>query len=144
MDDLQNQISDIAIEVFVDERSVIPGQALRIEISKAIMNCDLFVVLWSRNAEASEWVSQEIGVAHAHHKNILPLVLSEGLQLPGFIQELKYLPVWKDRQKSLVEARDIVLKLFQEKKEKTQRQKRKDNLVLIGLGAFLLWAFSQE
>jgi len=40
-------------------------------------------LLWSKNAQASEWVSQEIGTAHGSQKPILPFVLEQGLALPG-------------------------------------------------------------
>ncbi len=92
VNELQQSLDGTGVEVFVAEHSVLPSEHLSAKISSAISACDLFVLLWSENAKASEWVSQEIGKAHSLHKKILPLVLTEGLNLPGFISNLKYLP----------------------------------------------------
>jgi len=48
----------------------------------AIQACDLFILLWSKNAPASEWVPQEIGIDHASQRNILPFVLEPGRRSP--------------------------------------------------------------
>lgn len=50
------------VDCFVSEYAVTPGAPLAPTIKNVIVTCDLFVVLWSRNALASEWVSQEIGM----------------------------------------------------------------------------------
>ena len=81
---LKNQLKGTSIEIFVAEHSISPSQELAPTISRSISDCDLFVVLWSKNAQDSEWVSQEIGKAHALNKTILPLVLNKGLKLPGY------------------------------------------------------------
>ena len=97
------------VEVFVAEHSVSPGEHLSAKISSAISACDLFVLLWSANAKASEWVPQEIGKAHSLNKQILPLVLAEGLHLPGFMSDLKYLAMYDNPESSLEEAKTIVI-----------------------------------
>jgi hypothetical protein len=74
------------VECFVSEYAVAPGAPIATITKGAILGCDLFVLLWSKNAMASEWVSQEIGIAHGNHKPILPFVLEQGLALPGFIK----------------------------------------------------------
>jgi hypothetical protein len=114
---LQQQLRDTPIGVFVAEYSVLPGEELAPRIAKEIQECDLFVFLWSGSAKSSDWVSQEIGRACALDKQILPLVLSESTQLPGFIQGLKYLPVHKDPQGSLQQARSLILAAYQKKKD---------------------------
>jgi hypothetical protein len=85
------------VECFVSEYAVTPGAPLAPTIKNAIQTCDLFVVLWSKNALASEWVSQEIGIAHGGQKPILPFVLEKNLQLPGFIKELRYVAAFQDQ-----------------------------------------------
>lgn len=144
---LQQQLQGTSIEVFVAEHSVRPSEELAPRIASAIAGCDLFVLLWSENAKASEWVPQEIGRATALGKTILPLVLSNTVALPGFIQNLKYLPVHKDPSGSLQKARSMILEEYEKKaatdaaaaKEKSE----KDVLALMGIGAVLLWAFSK-
>jgi hypothetical protein len=144
---LRQQLKATPIEIFIAEHSVAPSQELAPTISNAIGACDLFVLLWSTNAKESEWVSQEIGRASALGKPILPLVLSEGIALPGFIQGLKYLPIHKDPSGSLSAARLLIHAEYQKKEQllasQAKEKKDKEALALMGIGAFLLWAFSK-
>lgn len=145
---LRRQLMGTPIDVFVAEHSVRPSENLGEKISKAIEECDLFVVLWSNNAKDSGWVSQEIGRAGALNKTILPLVLTEGLSLPGFISNIKYLPVYKEPSNATLEAREIIVNSYNQKAQmlaQVEAKKQKDNesLALLGIGAFLLWAFSK-
>lgn len=147
---LRQQLKGTPIEVFVAEHSVLPSQDIGATISQAIAECDLFVVLWSQNAQDSEWVSQEIGRASALNKTILPLVLTEGISLPGFINNLKYLPVYNDPEAALAKARELIVGSYNQKdlmlaqqEEKKQKDKDREALALMGIGAFLLWAFSK-
>jgi hypothetical protein len=147
VDLLRQQLQGTSIEVFVAEHSVQPSEELAPKIAAAIANCDLFVLLWSENAKSSEWVPQEIGRATALGKTILPLVLSDTVTLPGFIRSLKYLPVHKDPSASLQSARTIILEAYEKKTKMlataAKEQSEKDALALVGIGAFLLWAFSK-
>ena len=142
---LQRQLSDSPVEVFVAENSVAPSQELGSTISQAIEQCDLFILVWSKNAQESTWVSQEVGRAGALKKKILPLVLTEGMQLPGFIQNLKYLSVHNEPEKALAQARQIVVGAYEEKVklESAHAQAEKDKLALLAIGALLFWAFSK-
>lgn len=145
---LRNQLKATPIEVFVAEHSVNPSQELAPAIASAINACDLFVLLWSENAKESEWVSQEIGRASALGKPILPLVLSEGIALPGFIKGLKYLPIHADPDKSLTTACKQILDEYKKKEQLLASQaqahaKEKEMLALMGIGAFLLWAINK-
>ena len=145
---LKQQLAGTTIEVFIAEHSVKPSEDLAEKISSAIEACDLFVVLWSNNAEASGWVSQEVGRAGALKKIILPLVLTEGLSLPGFISNLKYIPVYKNPVASISQAREVILNSYNNKfnvlaQIEAKKQKDKESLTLMGIGAFLLWAMSK-
>ncbi len=144
---LQEQLINTGINVFVAEHSIHAGEHLAPKIVDAIQKCDLFIVLWSQNAKDSEWVAQEIGQAGALRKSILPLVLTEGLSLPGFIKDLKYLPVFVNKQAAVLQAREVILNAYQEKRKaivKKQEEEQKSAVAALGIGAFLLWAFSQK
>lgn len=143
--ELQQSLVGTGVEVFVAEHAVLPSEHLSEKISSEIAGCDLFVLLWSENAKASEWVSQEIGKAHSLNKQILPLVLTEGLNLPGFISGLKYLPVFRDPQAAMVQAQGLILKHFQAKQAVVARQREEENTRnLLVLGGLALWLFSQK
>ena len=98
------------VECFVSEYAVTPGAPLAPTIKTSILACDLFVVLWSKNALASEWVSQEIGIAHGCQKAILPFVLEPGLSLPGFIKELRYVAAFQNPQQAMYSLRETVIR----------------------------------
>ncbi len=145
VEELKNSLVGSGINVFVAEHSVLASETLSDKISTAIAACDLVILLWSSNAKASEWVSQEIGKAHSLHKTILPLVLEDGLHLPGFISGLKYLPVFKDRQTAMSQAHAFVMEQLQAKqvvaRRKEEEEKTRNFLVVGGL---LFWLFSQK
>lgn len=146
---LRQQLQGTPISVFVAEHSVQPSEELAPKISSAISECDLFVLLWSPNAKDSDWVPQEIGRATALKKSILPLVLTENITLPGFLQGLKYLAIYANPTESLAKAREIILDAYNTKTKhelqlREQKEKKdKDALALMGIGAFLLWVFGK-
>lgn len=142
--ELQQSLVGTAVEVFVAEHSVIPSELLSEKISAAIVDCDLFVLLWSAKAKASDWVPQEIGKAHSLQKTILPLVLDEGLDLPGFISGLKYLPVYLDPQASMAQVQEFVLKKFQAKQDAIRLKEQENTRNFLVLGGLILWLFNQK
>jgi len=130
-------LSNPSVEVFIAEYAVGPGSPLNDTVVSAIQTCDLFVLLWSRNSKSSEYVPQEIGVARGVGKTILPIVLEDHLELPGFIKELKYLPAFRNPAESLIW-------LQQEIFARADQQQRKDALVFLGIAVALVWLFSQK
>jgi hypothetical protein len=120
------------IEVFVADYSVPPGQPLAQSIVAGIVQCDVFVLLWSNNSVSSEWVPQEIGIAKAHNKKVIPIVLNHGLTPPGFIRELKYLDVPRNPEAAFLWLRDNMIA------NAAQKQQQEQTAWLV-LGGALLW-----
>lgn len=144
---LKESLKDSGVEVFVAHDSVKPSGKLSEEISAAITSCDLFVLVWSENAKNSDWVPQEIGKAHQMHKKILPIVLTQGLNLPGFITDLKYLDAFRDKPRAIASIREQILEGFREKQRKVAEAKQKEQdanaKALLAIGGFALWLFSR-
>lgn len=113
-------------------------------ISSAIAACDLFIVLWSSQAKASDWEPQEIGKAHSLGKTIYPLVLDEGLDLPGFINGLKYIPVFKDPIAAIAQTQKFVIDSFQAKQAAMKQKEQSDARSLLVLGGLMFWLFNQK
>lgn len=124
-------------EVFAAEYSVIPSQALNENIIQAVKHCDLFVLLWSHDARASDYVPQEIGLAVASNKVILPVVMEDNLPVPGFISHIKYLPAHKNWDGSFVWLNQFV----KDNASKLQDQKKMAALVAMLIGG--IWLFGQ-
>lgn len=134
---LRSWVDSAGAQSFLAEYSLAPGQPVGAEIMAAIKACDLFLLLWSQNARDSEWVPQEIGIARGAGKPILPVVLQQGIQPPGFISDLKYLAVYKDPT--------AAVQWLYEHVASRVKQKETDAMVLVGvIGAvFLLLAASK-
>lgn len=62
-------------DVWLDERSLGPGDYFSDKIQKAIDRCLAFVVIMSPRAVKSEWVKRELARAQQKHKPVLPVLL---------------------------------------------------------------------
>ena len=60
---------------WVDVEGLGAGTHWRTRLEKQIVSCDAYLVLISRNSEASKWVKEELDVAQACNKPIFPLRL---------------------------------------------------------------------
>lgn len=123
-------------EVYVAEYSLEPGSDVRNEVLSRIRHCDLFLLLWSRHAEESEWVSQEVGAAQGTGRLTIPVLLDDTVKPPGFLRGLKCVPAFRDLARALAWLQENVAARATKKKQGT--------LALVGLGAFLLWVAAQE
>lgn len=115
------------VNVFIAEYSVPASVPLNAVIEMELRGCDLFVLLWSQNSKASDYVPQEIGIARGCNKVILPIVLEEDLAVPGFISDLKYLPAYRDYAQALSWLQSFV------HQNAAQQQQRTALLVLSAL-----------
>jgi hypothetical protein len=69
------------IDVFLADESVVAGERLSEKIHRAIAACDKFILMWSKRADQSRWVHQEIGAAINLGKTIVAIVLDGTLCL---------------------------------------------------------------
>ena len=88
------------------------------------------------NSRTSDWVQQEIGIAKGNDRQIIPVVLTPGLQPPAFISDLKFLDVTRNPEAAFTWLRDNVVARASEKD-------KKDGVALLALGGALLWLFSR-
>ena len=137
VDFVQSMLGGTTIQVFVAQYSVTPGQPLSVPIVDAIKQCDLFLLLWSKNSKASDWVPQEIGIAKAANRKIMPVLLNSGLALPGFISDLKYLDVPKDPRAAFTWLRDNIFAQANEKQNQ-------EAIAWLAIGGALLWLLSKK
>lgn len=136
---LKNLLVPHGIDTFVAEDSLLPGASVSAELKTRIKSCDLFLLLWSRNSRASSWVQQEVGAAVSSDKAVIPIVLEPGLDLPGFLGDMKYLAAFKDYKQSFCW-------LEQEAVRRAKNKNLRDAaLITLGVvGAFVLLAGSGE
>ena len=134
---IKKSLEEVGSAVYVAEINLNPGQDLAVTIVSEIKQCDLFILLWSSHAKYSNWVPQEIGIAKGLAKPIIPIMLHKNLELPGFLGGTKYLPLYKSPEKNL---KWLVKNVF----DRSQKKKRSDGLLWLGLGAILIGLLSSE
>lgn len=134
---VQRVLADASIQVFIAEHTVHPGDSLAAKITTAIESCDLFILLWSRGSKESAWVEQEVGMALGRKKPVLPILLTHGLELPGFLMGIKYLRAHQDVEKALAWLKQNVY-------ERAQAKQGSEGLAWLGVGAAVLLILSSE
>lgn len=85
----------------------------------------------------SEWVPQENGVARGVDKTKLPIVLEDDLNLSAFIRDMKYLAVYRNPAECHLWFQGNIL-------ARAQRQQQTTSLVLLELGAALIFLLGQK
>lgn len=87
---LQRDLQNDGVEVFVDYAELKGGDSLPARISKALDWCDTLVLLWSKDAAQSRWVAREWECAEQLEKCIIPCKL-DGTVLPALLRSRLYL-----------------------------------------------------
>src|ERR1044071_9447127 len=78
------------IDVWLDHSKIRVGVLLRNELQSAIKKSRVIVLLWSKSAASSRWVSAEILTAFHSRRFIIPCVLDKA-RLPLFLSKGVYL-----------------------------------------------------
>jgi TIR domain len=71
---VQRQIEALGITVYLAEHDPKPGTSIAAKVERALERCHVVVVLITTNSVNSAYVQQEVGLARAHGKPILPIV----------------------------------------------------------------------
>ncbi len=131
-----NLLSTIrGVRVFFAERSILPGSVISQTITANIKNADVFLVFFSESAAQSSYVQQEIGVAKANNKMIIPILL-DSTQPTGMLEGVNYLN-FSDPTKQQAEMQRLYSSILD-----NIQKKKKDQAIaafgLLALGYLLL------
>lgn len=82
------------VDVFLDKKSIEPGQAITKEVRKALVECVAMIVVVSPASLQSQWVPYEIGHAMGANamgdkKRIVPLFTHPSLTPPQYLGDLR-------------------------------------------------------
>jgi len=137
VDKFRELLNNPIINVFVAEYSVVPGESLNEKIIPAIESCNIFLLLYSKSSQESEWVAKEIELAKAKNKFILPVMLDEEAVLPAYLGDIKYLPAHAKPEDAMQFVSTHISK---------QAEKTNSNSILVGLllGGALLWLLTRS
>lgn len=86
---VKGRLESFNIDFWVDQDGIRAGQSFPSRISEAIKKCDTVIVLWSTNADQSEWVRKELDAAQAQHKRIIPCPLDD-TEIPALLTPLLF------------------------------------------------------
>lgn len=132
---LQGYLAQIqGTSAFLSESSLIIGQLSEALITK-IKECDLFIVLYSKNSQNSNYVQQEIGVARGNNKIIIPLLLDAEAKPDAMLQGISYLSIY-DEEKRTTQIPRLYNYVAQESQKKINSQ------TLLALGAIVLLGYA--
>jgi hypothetical protein len=76
--------------VFADFTDIHPGDSLLEKIEEGLQSSDTLVLLWSKHAAISDWVSVEWQTAFKLQHRIIACVL-DGTALPAIVSRLAYI-----------------------------------------------------
>ena len=116
--------------VFLSESKLIVGQLAEYLITK-IKECDLFIVLYSKNSENSNYVQQEIGAAKGNNKIIVPILLDEESKPDAMLKGISYITIYDPEQRNTQMPR-LYDYVFQQTQNKINSQ------MFLALGAIAL------
>ncbi len=75
------------LSAWLDETTLRPGELLRDQLSAAIRQAKVFVLVWSKEAQRSRWVAAELMTAFHADRPIIPCTCDK-TSLPQFMQSL--------------------------------------------------------
>ena len=90
VDRIERILTRMKISAYMYEKYPRPGEYIPEVIKTEIRYCKYFVAFLTNAGVASQWVNQEIGIAHAYDKLIIP-VNEAGVQSKGFIELREYI-----------------------------------------------------
>ena len=61
------------LNVFVAHENLDPGTDWKNELTRKIFDCDVFMILLTKNFHPAEWTEQEVGIAHAFDRRMIPI-----------------------------------------------------------------------
>jgi TIR domain-containing protein len=95
---VKRQIEALGVDVYLAEHDLRPGTSIAAKVQGAIEACHALVVLITSNSIDSAFVQQEVGLARAFGKPIVPIV-EKGVDTSrlGILRELEYLELDLDR-----------------------------------------------
>lgn len=84
---------------FIDQKSILAGDPISLQVSKALERCTHFLLFWSQNAAKSNFVASEWSVGYMqeiqNRKKFIVIVLEGAPALPALLSEKKFVEIRK-------------------------------------------------
>lgn len=136
------------ITAYIFEHDPQPGRLLAAKIEDAIKASDAVILLLTRNSATSQFVHQEVGVALANRKLIVPLV-EPGLAQSALamLQGVEYILFdYHSPQEAMVSLTRALHKYREEHRLSREQQERVERLLLVValVGLVILFSMSAQ
>ncbi len=126
------------VDVFLAESNLIIGELSNALMNK-IKNCDMFIVLISKNSQDSAYVQQEIGVAKGAAKTIIPLVLDNEARPEAMLQGISYFPIYNESKRN-----EQLSRIYGHITKKAQERSMESALAIAAIGVALVLIFQNK
>lgn len=145
---IHNLATSQGITAYIFEHDPQPGQLLAKKIEEAIKASDAVILLLTRNSSTSQFVHQEVGMALATKKLIVPLV-EPGLSQTALamLQGVEYIPFdHHSPQEALVSLTKALEKILEKHRLAKEQQERMERLLIVValVGLLILLSMSVE
>lgn len=101
------------ISCWMAPESIPGGSNYAAELSSAIKNCSLFVLILSQKAQQSQWVAKEINLAVSENKKILPYQIEKCSLTDEFILYLTNIQMYRAYENKDYASQKLVDNIFQ-------------------------------
>jgi TIR domain len=91
---IATRLRECGVDVWLDERELIPGDTILEHVSDSIRYVDFVAVILSRSALGSPWVKKELSMAvtreiQEERKTVIPILIEE-CEIPDFLKDKLY------------------------------------------------------
>lgn len=114
------------ISYWFDEQGIYSGDEFAPIIARAIKNCKVFLFISSKYSNQSEWTSNEIAVAHAYKKKIIPFCVDKSIfneSIILYVAKLDRIEFCANQEKALDALADSVNEYLAHQREKSSRER---------------------
>lgn len=128
------------LEAYIAVSNFQPGKPIDEKIIENIKSSNIFLLLYTKAAEKSNWVQNEIGIAVTMKKHIIPII-EEGVEAPPLLQGLEHIKLdTNDANSCIQKVCDYLTKI------KVSKEDRKSVLapILLFIGAVVLAALISD
>ena len=129
-------LDKMKVKYWFDVDGIYCGDEFAPLIARAIKNSKIFLFISSHNSNASDWTSNEIAVAHAYKKKIIPFRIDNSVYNESiiiYIAKLEYIDYTKNHALAMTRMSDSIEKYLnqiakQEKLAEEEKQKEEERL----------------
>jgi len=108
------ELKSAGFSIWMDQFDIPTGRRWDDEIEKALLECEIFLIIMTPASIASENAKDEIGYAIDHNKRIMPVLL-ENCEIPLRLRRLQYVDfTQKNFAEGISSAKELLSKLVNE------------------------------